>query len=448
MAKIKLFKKISIISAVIIFLIIVIFSICLCFAIERFNQIDASKSRQYFSLVQNELSQNQEPQIDGVNYAVVSLDGKILKSTINSYAENQTIELKLLAGIDESRENGRVYFAAPFLKDDIQVGTLILLIDSNLVRIGAGGNIVLIVFLSGLFVSSLLLILRMMFIAKKDIAIPLEAISRIAKKMAGGDYSEKLLYDYTDEIGQLCHDIEILRDELLSSRHRESELKKNEKFLLACISHDLKTPLAIIAGTAESLKDNIVNPEQAAVAILNKTNMLGKLIDDILEQTKTELGEFSINRTECYAKEFFEKELKGLQSEAQKKGLIFIMSACPECIVSIDKQRIFQVMHNLIGNALKYTPKGGTITVSFEIKDNELIVSVKDTGAGISAQDLPFIFDKFFRGEKARSPETSGSGLGLPIAKYIIEKHCGKIDCDTILGKGTEMRFSLPLDKE
>lgn len=441
-----LYKKLSVLCLIAAILLAGMFSVSLFFAADRFNQIDGTKSRQYYSLIQDGLSQNAEPEIEGVGYAVVSFDGKILKSTIEYYPINQTIELKLLAGIDQTKINNRVFFAAPFIKDNIQTGTLVLLIDEKLVRVGAAENIVWIFCLSLMFVTIVFFVFQTALIIKNEIAVPLNTLSRIAKKMAGGEYGEKLLYDYTDEIGQLCHDIEVLRDELLSAGKREAALKQNEKFLLACISHDLKTPLSVISGTAESLKDGIVVAGEAAETILAKASMLNKLIDDILEQTKTELGEFSINMFECYAKDFFETELKELQAEAEKKNLGFKMSACPDCIVSIDKRRMYQVMQNLTGNAIKYTHSGGTVSVSFEIRDNSLTVSVKDMGTGIPAKDLPFIFDKFFRGEKARNSTVPGSGLGLPIAKYIIEKHGGSLECDTLLGKGTEMRFSLPLN--
>jgi len=442
-AGLRFFKKISIFHYAIIAIAVLIFSLCVFLSIEKFNQIDSLKSRQYFSLIQSELSQDKEPKVKGVNYAVISLSGTVQKSAIPKYKEHETVDLKTLAGIDGIKERNRVYFAAPLIKDNVQTGTLILLIDLNLLR--NESSAVIWIILSGLLcISIILLVLQTKSIMKKDISKPLDTLNRIAKKMAGGDYSEKLLYDYTDEIGLLCHNIEILRDDLKASQDREDKLKNNEKFLLACISHDLKTPLAIISGTAESLKDDMVASNIAADRILNKTAALNKLINDILEQTKTELNEFSVNLSECYAKSFFEKELGDFQTEAEKNGLKYIVSDCPDCIINIDKQRIVQVLHNLIGNAMKYTPKGGTIAVNFQVKDNLLIISVKDTGLGISAADLPFIFDKFYRGEKARSV-IAGSGLGLPISKYIIEKHGGKIECDTVLSKGTEMSFSLPL---
>ena len=412
--------------------------------VKQLNVPDNKKVRQYISQITSSLSEDNYIKIDGIKYAVFSLSGNVDFSDIENYDKDTTVDLKTLSVIDGTRENGFYLYSAPIINGGVQTGVLLLSVEGRLVSNHSFLYIFLIIIQSAFFILVIFILVRQFAKVKNEIAIPILQINTIAKKMLAGNLDEKLLYDYTDEIGELCHNIENLRDELNASRDREITLKKNEKFLLACISHDLKTPIAVISGNAESLRDGIIEKKSATETIINKSKQLSKLIDDILQHTKAELDEFVIELKECYAKEFFETECNELKNEVEKNGIIFLAKICPNCLVKIDKQRIAQVMQNLVSNSIKYTGKNGLIEIDFTIENNFLIVSVKDSGQGISAEDMPFIFDKFFRGEKARNMNT-GSGLGLAISKHIIEKHQGTIEVDSSPNRGTKISFSLPL---
>ena len=249
----------------------------------------------------------------------------------------------------------------------------------------------------------------------------------------------------------MCHDFEKMREELLNSHKREQRLKEDEKILLASISHDLKTPLSSITGHVEGILLDVVTDEveikRYAQIIMNKASVLNVMIDDIMKHTKSELYQLSIELEETYTGVFFEEVVKELSDDAKQKGFDVKCNKIPNVILQMDKIRISEVLHNLLANSMKYGKKDGCITLIFQLlegKEKQFHITFKDDGYGIAASDLPFVFDKFFRGDKSRTQNIPGSGLGLSISKYIIEKHGGKIECDSILDYGTEINFFIP----
>lgn len=294
-----------------------------------------------------------------------------------------------------------------------------------------------------------LLLLRHYQFLKKDILQPLEQIRISTQAIQNEDFTVQVLYDYDGEIGELCHDFELMRDQLEAARQQTALLEQNEQLLLACISHDLKTPLSAIYCYVEGIQNGLVKEEEGikryARTILSKVTMLSKLIDDILEHSKSQMNEFSIQTAELYTREYLTGLFQELSLDIKQKGLTFTLEEIPDVLVCIDESRISQVIQNIIYNSIKYTEPGGEIKVHSLIADNKLILSISDTGQGIGVEDLPFIFNKFYRSEKARTLNVAGSGLGLSIAKNIITKHNGTIQCDSLLGEGTTISFSLPL---
>ncbi len=291
--------------------------------------------------------------------------------------------------------------------------------------------------------------LSLQSIIKKDIFEPIGELHSSTCDILYGKLDKPVRYDYDGEIGTLCHDFELMRTELSDGRRREKELKDNEKILMASISHDLKTPLATVQGYLESICLGVVSDKRDirryCENALNKILLLDSMTKDILEHSKAELHQLSIDKKEVYSEEFF-KELSILLSfDAKSRGLSLTVGEIPNVIISLDQTRIAQVLENLVGNSIKYGEKGGRIKLSFSQDGEFFFVAVKDNGQGISPEDLPFIFDRFFRGDKSRTQNVPGSGLGLSIVKYIVEQHGGTIECDSVPGVGTEMRFSLKL---
>lgn len=390
-------------------------------------------------------------------FTLIGLDGVVKYTRNMDYAVGQKINLHTLAAGNALANEYRV----PVSRNGIQFGTLLVHIDEQYKK-----NIIsrlqyylpiivgVIIMCLGIFLSS-----RFM---RRDFFKPLEQIHLATNGITEGRFDIAVTYDYDGEIGTLCHDFDMMRSELRESNLREQEYKRKETLLLASISHDLKTPLATVGNYVEGiLYDVVVEREEIkeyAGIILNKVYFINGLIDDILEHSKAGLGEFSINREEVYVKPFFEELLKDLRKEAKQKGFELTYGPVPEILVSIDRQRITQVIRNLVDNSIKYGVVGGQIRIESRIEPvqnkvsqdklppNEmLLISIWDNGSGIASADQPFIFDKFYRGDKARNQDIKGSGLGLNIAQYIVHQHGGEIECDSILGVGTTMTFFIEI---
>lgn len=267
-----------------------------------------------------------------------------------------------------------------------------------------------------------------------------------ASEILKGNYLEKVEYDYYGEIGEFSHDFENMRDGLIVSKEREEKLKVAEKELLACISHDLKTPIANISGYCEGIIDGVVKEEKDvkryAGIILKKAIVLTKLLDDILEYSKAEINQMSIKKQEIYSKEFFEGLLDEISMDVISSGRKFIIEGeIPNLLISLDKDKIGQVVNNIVSNSIKYTYGDGIISISFKKIHEGLEISIKDNGVGLAADEIPFVFNKFYRGEKHRNQNIPGSGLGLSIAKYIAEIHNGNIKMISNKDEGTVVIF-------
>lgn len=388
-------------------------------------------------------------------YAAIDLNGKVLMSTINAYKVNSMVNLHDFIQYDHKYSSANpklIKYTEPLINDNSQIGTVIFLIpkgnflNSNPLSLTALEIIPLLIFL-GVIVT---LTIYLCFFLKDNVMLPLSDITECVKRILSGDFSYRIKYDYDTEVGTFCHSFEEMRDELKFSKEKEAAVKVSQKELLACISHDIKTPLTAIHGYVSGIKDGIVKDrsgiENYCLIILRRVKMLNKLLEDILESSKAELNKMNITLSEFYCGEFFKNILEDLSIEVKSKGLEFkAPSYIPDLIVNADKKRISQVMYNLVSNSIKYSKEEGEISIYFKTDSCYLNVYVKDTGIGISSADIPYIFKKFFRGEKSRNQNIPGSGLGLSISKYIVEAHGGFINCVESSANGTTMCFSLPL---
>lgn len=392
-----------------------------------------------------EANQGDYRSLEEYSYLVINLSGDVIHSNQKKDLEQSPIDMKTITGNSYGiQKNENYVYSAPVLENELQTGTIFVqipyekLIEKPYYLIGimlAVGMILLIT------------ILHFIRFLNQDILVPIHQVHLSTKKIRQGNLLERVQYDYDGEIGTLCHDFEGLRDELAYSIQNEKRLKEKEKLLLAYISHDLRTPIATISGYVEGIHTGLVKGERVqeyTSIILKKVTMLNGLIDDILEHSKAQLYEFDIQKVECYSKEFFTSIVEESREDVRKKGLEFKCTEIPNVLLSIDQKRIRQVLQNLVGNAMKFTNKG-TITILFRYEDGKLIIAVHDTGIGIPATDQAMIFEAFYRGEKARTLNVSGSGLGLSIAKYIVSQHGGRIFCDSILNEGTTLEFYIPV---
>ncbi len=387
---------------------------------------------------------------DFYNYTVINLKGEVIFSSISDFNKEEKINLENEIGYDNAfanRNNGLIRYSVPLVNDGVQEGIVIIDLPQNALE-GANENEKFILLWILLFVIAILAFMINRFV-KIDIIKPIKELHSSAKTILNGSYQCKINYDYHGEVGGFCHDFEAMRDEIIYSKEKEEKLKRNEKELLACISHDLKTPLSSISGYVEGIRDGIVNDEEGikrySNIILKKSKELSKLIDDILEQSKTELNEMPIERREIYSDDYLIEILGDLSIDVATHNMrLIVKGELPRALVFIDTIRINQVINNIIVNSIKYSKSGEKIEIWIDDDIDKITLNIKDFGSGISIDDIPFVFNKFYRGEKYRNTNISGSGLGLSISKYIVESHGGNIKCSSSIEAGTTISFTIP----
>jgi PAS domain S-box-containing protein len=263
----------------------------------------------------------------------------------------------------------------------------------------------------------------------------------LARTASGGPYSSldlALAEDIARRAAVAIDNARLYEDAQNAIRARDG--------LIAVVSHDLRTPLATIAGVAEILSRSEASDEKRqkwVEALKRSANWMKRLIEDLLDVARIEAGRFSIQKYPCSAGALLSEVFELMQPLAQQKALrLEVQAPHREYDLRCDRPRIMQVLSNLIGNAMKFTPEGGVIVVRVGAGDREVRFSVRDNGSGISADELPHIFERFWQ---ARKTDRAGAGLGLAIAKGIVDAHRGKIWAESEQGKGSTFYFTLPL---
>ncbi|MFD1736504.1 sensor histidine kinase [Bacillus salitolerans] len=298
------------------------------------------------------------------------------------------------------------------------------------------------------FLSLIGLIILFTWIISRTILVPLKDIYHAVDEIKEGNLDYKIRYRKKDEIGHFIRGFNLMRDHLKESLVKQQIYEQNRKELIASISHDLRTPLSSIQGYVEGLQDGVDQNEEMKQRYLHviksKTEQLDRLIEDLFEFSKLDLDQLSIEQELVNSTDYFSKVLNEVRFDLQKEQVqLIIHSPIPAVCIQIDPHRISQVITNIIDNSVRY---GATvIEVSIKEKLDQLIIHVKDNGSGICDVDLPHIFNRFYRGEKSRSREHGGAGLGLSIAKSIMDKHDGQISVESIVGAGSVFSLSFPV---
>ena len=274
----------------------------------------------------------------------------------------------------------------------------------------------------------------------RRILAPIRTLTQAAKRLGQGDFSQRVQVYDKSEVGELAQTFNSMASQL----ERTKQLRQN---LTADVAHELRTPLSNVRGYLEAIRDGVVKPDAATIQSLNEeTALLSRLLDDLQELSLAEAGELKLTFQAEDIGELINQAVVAIQPQAAAQGLLMSIDI-PQKLppVNIDAHRIAQVLHNLLGNAVAHTARGDAVTVAARQQDNWVEVAVADTGEGIPAEDLPNVFERFYRVDKSRSRATGGSGLGLTIAKYLVEAHGGKIEVQSELGKGSRFSFTLPV---
>ncbi len=294
--------------------------------------------------------------------------------------------------------------------------------------------------LGGLLAVGIALLLT--FILSRRMSSPIGVLATAARRLGTGQLSQRVRLKEKGEVQELAQAFNAMAADL---EHAE-QLRRN---LVADVAHELRTPLSNIQGYLEAIRDGVMEPDAATIRSLNEeASLLARLVEELQELSLAEAGELKmVFQTEDLVN-LIEQTVASWQPQLTAKGMALSLDLPDELPpVKVDWQRISQVLHKLLENAISHTGRGGTITVSAVRQGGWVEVSVADTGEGIPDADLPNIFERFYRVDRSRARATGGSGLGLTIARRLVEAHGGKIDVESKLGKGSRFSFTVPVSQ-
>jgi signal transduction histidine kinase len=281
------------------------------------------------------------------------------------------------------------------------------------------------------------------FFLSRRILAPVQALTSATREFGKGNFSRRVDSKDEGELGELASSFNAMADNL----ERNERLRRN---MVADIAHELRTPLSNLRGYLEAVSDGLVKLDDTTVHSLSEeASSLSRLVNDLQELSLADAGELKLIFQPEDISRLISETLTVLQAKAAAKNINIatdLPAKLPEA--NIDSHRIKQVLYNLLDNAVAHTGPGGRITVTARQEGDCLYISVADTGEGIPAEDLTLIFERFYRVDKSRTRATGGTGLGLTIAKRLVEAHGGRIDVRSRPGQGTTFTFSLPVSND
>ena len=280
----------------------------------------------------------------------------------------------------------------------------------------------------------------------------IERVRMGAARLSEGETGAEIPVQGWDEISALAQDFNSMARSLERASEREREMEKARRDLIASVSHDLRTPLAATRALIEALTDGVAADRETEDRYLESASRelehLSRLVDDLFELARIDAGALNLQLEEASLHDLISDTLSSFQPQAEKLGVHLIgeVSGAIDPVL-INPPRLQRVLHNLISNALRHTPPDGTVALRAEPNGKQVRVEVADTGEGIAPRDLPHVFERAYRGEESRNrldtENSSGAGLGLAIARGLIEAHGGTIDVDSHPGNGSRFQFTL-----
>jgi two-component system sensor histidine kinase BaeS len=292
-------------------------------------------------------------------------------------------------------------------------------------------------------VVAVLAVLLVGSIQARRIVAPVRALADAARRVAGGEFAQ-IPVTSQDELGEMA----------LAFNTMAAELKQQHTLrrrIMADIAHELRTPLSVLQIDLESIEDGLSEPTPEAVTRLREeVALLNRLVEDLRMLSLAEAGELQLEVQRVDVDYLVQTAVDRVRGIAQEKG-VSLTSELPEGLPAVagDEQRLSQVLSNLLSNALRHTAPGGQIAVVAQRVDGKDVrIAVQDNGEGIPADELPHVFERFYRTDHARSRDTGGSGLGLAIARSLVEAHGGQIWVESVEGDGSTFAFSLPVSSE
>ncbi|MCR5106166.1 MAG: HAMP domain-containing histidine kinase [Eubacterium sp.] len=443
------------INAVFIMSVVFIIGVILLIVITKDSGVGSdNKSREQIVLL-NKIAKRAEENVDNLTqldaedfefgFVIIDKTNNVLYSHIEDSAILNDIS------VENAVQNRYPYM---FLKKGDSVWGTVIMIDDGMDEF----RILRTRFIVGTCICCLLILIAAScygIYIRNAIIVPFRKMKDFAAKVAQGELDEPLEMDREKMFGAFTESFDIMREELAESRKRELELQRKEKELVASLSHDLKTPVTGIKVTSEFIemrlrikldskeeadvsfsKEEIADMLEDTSGIYQKTEQIDTLVSDLFTSTLDDLGEFRVNSTDEES-----EVLLGIVHSFDNKDRV-IMSNIPAVIINVDKKRMAQVIGNVIANSYKYADT--VIDISYELVDGFLEMSIRDHGPGVPANELDLITNKFYRGKDWENTDKEGNGMGLYIAKSLMQKMSGDLIAESD-GDGLLIKLIIPL---
>ena len=286
--------------------------------------------------------------------------------------------------------------------------------------------------------------LALVSLVSRQMLAPLQALGGVASRLGRGDLNQRAVDSGPREVRRLARSFNRMAEDLQDAEERRRNL-------VADVAHELRTPLFNIQGYLEAVKDGLLEPNEETIDTIHQQALqLGRLVEDLRLLAQAEGGALHLDLEPDSLTEVARGTVEGARARAETNGIeLRYEESMPLPLVVMDRSRIAQVIGNLLDNAIQHTREGGIVTVSAGLGQNgEAVVRVADQGEGIPEEALPMVFERFYRVDPSRARTTGGAGLGLTIAKRLVEAHGGEISAESVLGEGSTFSFTLPLFEE
>lgn len=386
-------------------------------------------------------------------YKKVKLEQVNLAPILTFIDSTTTISSCILG--DDPRNPGitKVFSAAPVQENGIIVGYVYIVLASeeydSVTQSLLGSYLTSLSSKSILFTlgASMIIALLVIWLVTRNLRSIIETVRRFQQ----GDFQARIPIRSQDELSELARTFNEMADTIVADNEKRENLDQLRRELVANVSHDLRTPLSVVHGYIETLlikEDTLSDTDRRAYMqiILNSIGKLEKLVSELFELSRLESDQIQPQKEPFAMTELIQDIIHKYELLAREKGVILEPQLSKDLsIVEADVALIERVLQNLIDNAIKFTPKGGTITVSIDKKEDQIEVKVADTGPGIPETDLPYVFDRYHKGGKQSQTNPTGSGLGLAIVKKILEIHDSHVRLQSLPGEGAVFSFQLPI---
>lgn len=333
----------------------------------------------------------------------------------------------------------------PVEKANVRLGTLIIdptqpaapgIVAQAPPEDSDGPSLNLLLILSGLLAVAVAMVLT--FFLSRRIVAPVESLISVARALAQGDFTVRAEAKSRDEVGELTR----IFNSMVAELSRTDEFRRS---MVADLAHELRSPVTNIRGYIEGINDGVIEAGPTSLDSMHgEVLLLTRLINDLQDLALAESGQMRLSMENCDLAELTRRAADSVRQRARAKQIVLKADAPTKLPVQVDPGRVNQVLRNLLSNAVEYTLPGGDVAITAVASDSQVHVRVTDSGPGIPPEDLPHIFERFYRVDKSRSRATGGVGLGLTIARRLVESHGGTLQVSSNVGVGTEFLAKLP----